>query len=145
MVVEVQRNNDRYTVAEVADAIRKAQGIKAAAARQLGCEWETVDSYIRRYKTCEAAYEQASERVLDVAESVVIKAIMDGSIEESKWYLVKKGRKRGYGDVVKQEGDFYLKISIDELARVMHGDNGAKARIRGASEPKVLSDGSPGG
>lgn len=85
-----QKRNDKYTVKQVSQAIREARGVKAAAGRILGCAWETVDYYIKRYPKCQEAYEESVKQVTDFARGNLIRAIYSGDLAESKWWLSRK-------------------------------------------------------
>jgi hypothetical protein len=106
---------DKYTAQEVIDAIAGTGGIVTAVARRLGCTWDTVHRYIENYPTIKAAYDAEVDSTLDIAESVLLdniriarrfqtenKTVVDTS--DSKWYLTKKGKRRGYGDAVEVGG-----------------------------------------
>lgn len=95
--------DEKYTLTQFLDAIRGSAGIKATIMRRLGCGRSTVDNYLKRYATAQQAYEEELASVGDAAESVVVRAISNNDVETAKWYLVKKHRDRGYGDVSKTE------------------------------------------
>ena len=89
--VEVlQKPNDKFTVAQVAQAMRDAKGIKTAAARILGCNRLTVDRYCTRYPTVAEAARQGESEITDVALGNVVRAILGGDTQESKWWLSKR-------------------------------------------------------
>ena len=71
-------------------------GIVSVIARRLSCEWETAAKYIKERPRVSLAYKEESERVKDVAEGNIIAAIHSGDVDESKWYLTKKAKERGY-------------------------------------------------
>ena len=57
-------------------------------------------------------YDDECERILDLAESVLITSILDKDgknpgmqMANAKWYLARKGRKRGYYTKQEQEHD----------------------------------------
>ena len=92
---------------EVLRAIKNSGGIKTAIASRLGVTRQTVDSYLSRWKTAQAAYEDETEVNLDVAESVIVGNMRNaakmqqsgGGIVDSgdAWkYLKMKGKERGY-------------------------------------------------
>lgn len=87
------------------DAIPGTGGIVSAIARKVGCDWYTVKRYIDNYPTVRAAYDAECEAMLDLAESTVLKNIKDGDTQDAKWYLTKKGKRRGYGDAVEVTGE----------------------------------------
>jgi hypothetical protein len=49
----------------------------------------------------------------------VLKAIKDGDTSDAKWYLTKKGKKRGYGDAIELmgEGGGDIKIQVVDYRR----------------------------
>jgi hypothetical protein len=105
---------ERFTAQQVIDAIKDTGGIKAEAARRLGCDWRTVDRYIKNYATVRQAYEQECETVLDLAESIMLKNLQLARKQQdeqntivdtgdAKWVLSMKGRKRGYAPTQRQE------------------------------------------
>lgn len=94
---EQQPPQDKYTAAQVADALRKARGIYAVAARALECDRRTIVNYVNRYATVKAAAEEATATVIDVAESFLIRDVYEGKFDQIKYYLNAKGKERGYG------------------------------------------------
>jgi type IV secretory pathway TraG/TraD family ATPase VirD4 len=90
---------EEYTLEQFISAIRGSAGIKATIQRRLGCQSRnTVDNYLKRYATAQAAYDDELASIGDAAESVVIADIRNKNVETAKWYLTKKHRDRGYGD-----------------------------------------------
>lgn len=88
----------------VAAALRKAGGVKAHAARALGIERETLDSYIKRWGEVARAYEEANEVNLDMAESMLLRQVREGDAQQVRYYLDTKGRARGYGKTLAVTG-----------------------------------------
>lgn len=93
----MEASNNKYSAADVATALKAAHGIKAMAARALGCERRTITSYIRRYEVVRRAYEDATNELLDIAESHLIDGVKAGEWDAVKYYLTSKGKARGYG------------------------------------------------
>ena len=106
---------NQFTAQEVIDAIQGTGGIVTAIARKLGCTWNTAHRYIENMPTVKAAYDAEVESTLDFAESLLMdniriarrfqtdnKTVVDTS--DAKWYLTKKGKRRGYGDAVEVGG-----------------------------------------
>lgn len=115
-------DNEKYTLTEVLTAIRGSAGIKETIRRRLGCQSRnTVDNYLKRYATAQAAYDDEVERIGDAAESVIIAAIQNKDVDTAKWYATKKLRGRGYGD--KTELDVKItdvsKLTDDELDAIV--------------------------
>ena len=94
-----------YSAQTFIDAIPGTGGIVSAIARKVGCEWNTAKKYIDTMPTVRAAYDAECEAMLDLAESTVLKNIKDGDTADAKWYLTKKGKRRGYGDSMEVTGE----------------------------------------
>lgn len=90
----------RYTAEQIAKAIQDANGIKAVAARRLGCARQTVVKYAAEYAICREAVQTARETVVDLAEGKFVEAISRGEPWAVSMALKTLGRDRGYGDSV---------------------------------------------
>ena len=87
---------ERYTVAQVAEALKLNHGNASATARVLGCHPDTVRNYCERYPEVQAARTSGCEVRLDLAE-----AALDRAVEQCEgWavcFLLKtQGKRRGY-------------------------------------------------
>jgi hypothetical protein len=89
-------NKNQFTAAEFIEAIPGTAGIVTTIAKKIGCDWHTARKYIDEYPTIKQAYDDECERNLDLAESVILKAIQGGDTGDAKWYLTRKGKHRGY-------------------------------------------------
>ena len=95
-----------YTAAQFIEAIPGTGGIISTIADRVGCTWNTAKKYIDEHATIRAAYDDEAERIVDLAESVLVKNIQNaakmvkqGGIVDTgdvKWYLSRKGKSRGY-------------------------------------------------
>lgn len=124
---EKQKVNDKYTLDEVIAAIKGSNGIKATIQKRLGCSRNTVDNYLKRYATVQAAYDEEVERVGDIAESLIINdMVQNRSVETAKWYAMRKLMHRGYGD--KQRIDHRItdvsNLTDDELRAIIEDKGG---------------------
>jgi len=88
----------KYTTQDFIDAIPGTGGIVSAIARKVGCDWATANKWVNEYPTVKRVYDAECESMLDLAESVILKNIKDGDTADAKWYLTKRGKRRGYGD-----------------------------------------------
>ncbi len=91
-------NRPRYTAAQVADALTKAHGIQVRAAAALGCTRQTIDNYIKRYRTVTRAYNTARESLVDRAEDALFSAVDREEPWAIRYALSNLGRKRGYAE-----------------------------------------------
>lgn len=66
---------EKFTVAEVEAALRKAGGFITHAARLLGCHYHTVLNYIDRYPELDDIREEVRETYKDTAESLIIRRL----------------------------------------------------------------------
>lgn len=88
---------------QVLDAIQGSCGIiskvqrKLKAALQENFAWETTKKLIEKWEETKKAFQEEKEAILDYAESNIHEAIVSNKdIQVSKWYLMTKGKERGY-------------------------------------------------
>ncbi|MCK4818997.1 hypothetical protein KA005_24705, partial [bacterium] len=87
----------RLTQKQIIEALYKADGILAAAARHLGCTRKTIYNRMKKAPKIAEAYGDAREASLDKTESQLFKNIKAGKESSVFYYLNNMGRKRGYG------------------------------------------------
>ncbi len=95
-----------YTAKQFIDAIPGTGGIVSTIADRVGCKWHTARKYIEEYPTIKEVYNEEIERVIDLAEGVLIqniqiaarqaKAGRDVDTADVKWFLSRKAKSRGY-------------------------------------------------
>lgn len=130
----------RYTVEEMAEAIRKSHGILAGAAAMLGCSRATVHKFVNRYQSCRDAYTEESETLVDFAEQQLYKEVQDRNITAIIFTLKTKGRKRGW--VERQE---IVTANVDDIDAAIESE---LARLAGkrkvtAAAPATGASASP--
>lgn len=103
-----------YNVQQFIDAIPGSGGIISVIARRVGCTWGTANNYIRKYPTVKTAYDDEVETIIDNAESVVIESLREGDVSTAKWYLVTKGKDRGYTERQEITSRTAINIILDE-------------------------------
>ena len=87
---------ERYSPGKVAEALRQAAGIKAEAARRLGCTRATVDAYIKRHPEVREAWIDARETMVDLAQSKLHEAVERGEWPAVQYTLSTLGKDRGF-------------------------------------------------
>lgn len=122
---------NKYTTKQMIDAIEASAGYLTFAARSLGCDYHTVQSYIRKFSEIAECYNDILERNLDIAENVVINDMKSGSVETAKWFLKYKGKPRGYYDRDTNDSNAQLVSPVPETK---------KARDLGLAYLKELTD-----
>lgn len=107
-----------YTKDQVLEAIDGSVGITLTVAQRLECTWETAKNWINRWEETRVAFASETEKILDVAEGKVFKAIKDGDIATAKWVLARKGRHRGYDEttMLKVDDSNPLNINFNGLS-----------------------------
>jgi hypothetical protein len=93
----------QYNAQMFINAIPGTGGVISIIADKVGCAWNTARKYIQDHPTVQRALENERERVVDKAESNVIKAVVDGDLQTSKWLLTMKGGDRGYAPKQRHE------------------------------------------
>lgn len=85
-----------YTAKQFIEAIPGTGGIISKIAERVDCTWHTAKKYIDNYATVQQAYDDECERILDLAESALIKSISEQQAWAVKYILSTKGKNRGY-------------------------------------------------
>ena len=95
-----------YTAKQFIDAIPGSGGIISTIADRVGCKWHTARKYIEKYLMVKEAYNEEIERVIDLAEGVLIQNIQIAAKQakaghavdtaDVKWFLSRKAKSRGY-------------------------------------------------
>lgn len=112
-----------YTAKQFIDAIPGTGGIVSTIADRVGCKWHTARKYIEKYPTVEEVYNEEIERVIDLAEGVLIqniqiaakqaKAGRDVDTADVKWFLSRKAKTRGYVERQEVTGADGGKVQIE--------------------------------
>ena len=102
-----------YTTDELLKAIKNSAGIYSTIAGNLQCEWHTAKKYIESDEKALTAYNNETERVLDVTENKLFEKIKEGDTQMIKYMLSTKGRKRGYNEKID------LDVSVKEIKPII--------------------------
>lgn len=92
-----QKLNEKFTVEQVAQALRASAGINYAAAQILKCSRQTIANYLDRYPKLQQVKADAKEGALDIAESKLLIGINEGDMRAVTYFLDRQGEERGYG------------------------------------------------
>ena len=106
----------RYTQAQVIDALRETKGMVYLAAKRLGCEAQTIYNYRDRYPAVRAEMEQQDGEVDDAAEMKLYQAIIAGEPWAVQFRLRTKGKGRGYVERVQNEVSGNLSVDVRSLS-----------------------------
>ena len=79
--------SNHYTAQRFIAAIPGTGGILAALADRVGCDWHTAKKYVTEYSTIAKAWDAERNKVTDKARHNILKAIQDGDLQTSKWWL----------------------------------------------------------
>ncbi len=86
----------KYTVDQVAEALRKGDGILSVAAEILGCHRNTIYNYLEDDPELKDLLEECRETLVDEAEKILLKKVKEGDIRCVMFVLRTLGRHRGY-------------------------------------------------
>lgn len=92
----------KITQEQMLEAIKNSQGLISKVQQHLKAIigekvcWDTVEKYVHKWETTEAAIKAEKEAMLDVAENQIFKELLNGDTATAKWYLKMKGKERGY-------------------------------------------------
>ena len=102
---------NRYTVAEVANVLRKFYGLIQPASRELGCSRGALYRFIDRHPEAKKIVEEGRDELLDSAESVLVRILNGGisasageRLEAAKYVTSTIGKKRGYTTLTGKDG-----------------------------------------
>jgi hypothetical protein len=87
---------ERYTPEQVCEALRRAHGLKNAAAGALGCSMRTIGRYIRVHPEVRETYEEVKGLFVDKAELRLMEAVDEGVWDAVQYTLLTLGKRRGY-------------------------------------------------
>jgi len=88
----------RYTVAEVVEAIEQSRGLVTHAAARLGCSRNTIHNYAARYPTVAETLHWKRRELVDAAMFALWQAVERGDTWAVIFTLRTFGADRGYGD-----------------------------------------------
>lgn len=102
----------RISKRKILAAIPDSGGILTIIAGRLDCSWSTAQRAIESYPETKQAYTDEQERILDLAESKLYDSIQKGESQDIKWFLAKKGKRRGYVDSVENKHEGQVEIVV---------------------------------
>ena len=87
---------EKYTAAQIIEALREKHGNLSAASRYLNCSRDTIRRYIDLYPTVKAVADEERETLIDFAENQLFQQVKDGNITAIIFTLKTIGKSRGY-------------------------------------------------
>jgi len=76
-----------YKAQDFLKAIPGTGGIISALAERVGCDWHTARRYIDTHPTVREAWEAERNKITDKARHNIVRAIGEGDLQMSKWWL----------------------------------------------------------
>lgn len=129
----------KYTKDEVLEAIEGSAGILLTVAKRLQCTWDTAQRWVNKWEETKTALKNENEKVLDMAEGQVYKAIQANDLQTAKWVLARKGKERGWGE------DNSLKLVNDDPLRIdLTGDTMTPEELTEATDVEITGTGEDG-
>ena len=77
----------KFTTKQFIDAIPGTGGIVSQIAAIVQCDWHTAKKYIDEHPSVRAVYDSERNKITDKARHNIIKAIREGDMMMSKWWL----------------------------------------------------------
>jgi hypothetical protein len=81
---------NQFKAEQFIKAIPGTGGIISTIAARVGCQWHTARKYIEEYPTIKQAYQNEKSAIDDKALSNVLKAVADGDLSVSMWWVKMK-------------------------------------------------------
>jgi hypothetical protein len=134
---DLEREHRRtYTDGAIARALVELDGFVYLAAESLGCSTRWIYKRARENaKLGELLDTILPERNRDVAESAVMRAIRAGDMSTARWFLDRKGRDRGYGELVQVENR--REIIVELPADMLDGEDPLEEDVDGDADAEV--------
>jgi len=104
---------EKYTTAQIIEALREKHGNMAAAARFLNCSRNTISRYIEQYPTVKSVADEERETLIDFAENQLFQQVKDGNITAIIFTLKTIGKSRGYVERQEVTGADGGKVQIE--------------------------------
>lgn len=112
-----KKNSQKYTNEQVIKAIRETKGMLTLTARALGCDYNTVASYVAKNPAIKQALQDAKEALLDAVELTLYdKAIKERDTTALIFLAKTQGKKRGYVERQEVDNSGGLEIHITHKA-----------------------------
>ena len=115
----VRTRPDKFTIAEVCEALRKSQGLISYTAKALCTSTQTVERYCHKYATCQQARDGARDAVLDLGEAKLVERVNAGEGWAVCFLLKTLGKRRGYVERHEVTGPDGKVSDIQNLAQLM--------------------------
>ena len=81
---------------DVVRALAANHGLLVQSAMALGCSRQALSNFVKKRPHLNKFRDEQTDIVLDVAENNVITGIYAGDDKYTRWFLERKGQKRGY-------------------------------------------------
>lgn len=99
----------KLTIPQIKDAIRGTGGNVSAIASRLDVDWHTVDKRIQGSSVLKQALANEKRKVTDKAKYNIVKAINDGDLQLSKWWLQVMDEEFRPGVNINQSGELVIR------------------------------------
>jgi hypothetical protein len=86
----------KFTAAQVVEALNATKGLIFLAARRLGCHYNTITNYAKRYASVRECLEASRGEMVDAGESSLFRAVLNGEAWAVQFLLKTLGKSRGY-------------------------------------------------
>ena len=103
-MANIKNYHPRYTVEEIAEALRKNNGMVSLAARSLHITRDSIYKRMRDHPILKEVLKDARESMIDLAESALRLAILNGEPWAVALALKTIGKGRGYVERIEQTG-----------------------------------------
>ena len=105
----------RLSVKRIDEALRASRGNITYAAKALGCSRSTVYSWVKKSPVLQRTLHDEREGAIDIAESALQRAVLNGEAWAVSLTLKTIGRHRGYVERVETSDD----SSLEDLITVI--------------------------
>ncbi len=109
----------KYKPDQIIAALKQTKGKTYLASKALGCDFKTIQNYAKRFPEIQEVIEEERGHSLDIAESALERAVLNGEGWAVCFTLKTIGKKRGYverQEITGADGENLFKIikGVDE-------------------------------
>ena len=95
-------------------AIKGSGGIVSVIAKKLKVNYDTARRYIELNEETRTAFNDETNKIIDLAKQTVFQSIRDGDTGTARWLLATKGKHEGFTEKTEVEHSGDIKLSFDK-------------------------------
>jgi hypothetical protein len=100
-------------------AIKKHAAIRSLVAIECGFSQANLSVRLKNSAKLQDAIREVEERQLDLGEGLIIEAMRNKDMATTRWFMERKGKKRGYGNQIQAS---FVDAQLEAFVAALGGD-----------------------